>query len=116
VGLDLSPLLDQLVRTQMLRFLSNMSTPFPYGADEKPRGLSTDAIITIVVFVFIALCILFSAIYLLIKGKNISDILEETLEDEACNCIGIMNESVRTEDGIPDEVIDLLSLSRSSPR
>jgi hypothetical protein len=99
--------LDLLVSTPMtlLRFLTNVSAPLPYGADSKPHGLSNEAIITIVVFIFIALCILFSAIYLLIKGKNISEILEETLEDEACgNCIGIMNESVRTDDGIPDEV------------
>jgi hypothetical protein len=74
--------------------------------DKAHRGLSTEAIITIVIFLCLALCILAGAVYLLIKGKNISDILEESIEDEACgNCIGIMNESTRTEEGLPDEVL-----------
>jgi hypothetical protein len=87
--------------------IANATVP-PFGADQGHRGLSNEAIITIVVFLCLAFCIFAGAVYLLIKGKNISDILEESLEDEACGCIGIMNESTRTEEGLPDEVRSLL--------
>jgi flagellar basal body-associated protein FliL len=58
------------------------------------RSFSSGAIITIIVFVFVALVLVSIAVYLLVKGKNISEVFEETVEDGDClQCIPLSNES-----------------------
>jgi hypothetical protein len=59
---------------------------------EIDRKISNSGIITIVVFSVIAICVCVGAVYLLVRNKNISDVVEE-IDDGECNCFGGMNSS-----------------------
>jgi flagellar basal body-associated protein FliL len=56
------------------------------GEDQINRNIGQSAIITIVVFIFIALTVACGAVYLLIKGKNISDMIEDRFVNTSLTC------------------------------
>ena len=69
---------------------SNVTDISAGGTD---RRISPSAIITIVIFTIIACGIFFGAVCLLVKGKNISELFEDKIEDGDCDCIGFSNHS-----------------------
>lgn len=92
--------------------ISNTSS----SSSSTSSGLSNEAIITITIFILLACCFLSSAVYLLIKGKNISDIFEETIEDDDCgSCIGFMNDSRHSDNNNNNILQDTVRFSLLSP-
>lgn len=60
--------------------------------EAKTGNITDSAIIIIVVFLVIAIAVCACAIYLFVKGKNIEDIVEESIEDGDC-CLGFDSDS-----------------------
>jgi len=68
---------------------NNESDPFwavPY-AGGKRRAFGVPGIAAMVCFSILAICLCAGAIYLLAKNKNISDVLEDAVDDGICSCV-----------------------------
>jgi hypothetical protein len=83
--------------------LSNATAPVAYADDRK---IGPIAIVTITVFVFIAVVILVGSIYLLVKGKNISELFEDPNADNDGDCLslGFSDNSHHSQGSTEDQV------------
>lgn len=94
-----------------MEILTNTSTPSLYPDDTK-RTLGPVAIVTITVFVIIAIVIFAGAIYLLVQGKNLSEYFEDpSLADDKSDCFSLgFSENSQHSEGSTDDNVSVLFL------